>query len=372
MHFNILPLKDITILSIGELRGGDMGNKELVRILKELSEANGAPGCEDNVRELIAKFVENYVEKLSVDRLGNLITVKGEGRPKVMLAAHMDEVSLMIRHIDDNGFIKFVNLGSVSPHVLLGEEVAIEGSKGVVYGVVGTKPPHLREPTRELRIEDLYIDVGAESKKDVAELGISVGDFAFFNTKFRVHGKRVMGKAFDDRVGCTVLIEVLREVESIKGSLYGVFTVQEEVGTRGAKVAAFSVEPDVAIVLEGTIAADTPDVPAYKAITRLRRGPAIRVMDATMITNRRLLKFVIEVAEELKVPYQLQISPTSGTDAGRIHLTKSGVPSIVISVPCRYIHSPRSIAIVDDIEHTVELVKGVVKRIHEYAVTEEL
>lgn len=343
-----------------------MSNEELVGILRELSEVNGAPGYEDKVRELIVKFVKNYVRKLTVDKLGNLITVKGEGRPKVMLVAHMDEVSLMIRHIDEKGFIKFINLGSISPYILLGEEIAIEGSNGIVYGVIGTKPPHLRERVKELRIEDLYIDVGARDRKDVIESGINIGDFAFFSTKFRVHRRRVMGKAFDDRVGCTVLIEVLRKVKNVEGSLYSVFTVQEEVGTRGAKIAAFTLEPDIAIVLEGTIAADTPDVPTYKTITQLRRGPAIRVMDATMITNRKLLNFVIKIAEELKIPYQLQISPTSGTDAGRIHITKSGIPSIVISVPCRYIHSPRSIAIIDDIEHTIELVKEIIERIHEH------
>jgi len=175
-----------------------------------------------------------------------------------------------------------------------------------------------------------------------------------------------LGKAFDDRVGCTVLVKVLQDIKSIEGALYGVFTVQEEVGTRGAKVAAFSINPDIAIVLEGTLACDTPDVPAYKVITKLGKGPAIRVMDATMITNRRLLSFVIKIAEELEIPYQLQISPTSGTDAGRIHLVRSGVPSVVISVPCRYIHSPRSIADLNDIEYTVKLVEEVVKRIHEY------
>jgi len=346
-----------------------MSHNELVDILGKLSETNGAPGYEDKVRELITGLVKNYVEKLSVDKLGNLITVKGRGRPRVMLAAHMDEVSLMIRHIDSNGFMRFISLGGVPPYVLLGQEVVIEGSRSKVYGVVGAKPPHLREPAKELKIEDLYIDVGAENREEVSELGIKIGDLAFFSTKFRYCGRRVMGKAFDDRVGCTVLIEVLRRIEDIGCALYGVFTVQEEVGTRGAKVAAFSIEPDVAIVLEGTIAADTPDVPVYKVITRLRRGPAIRIMDASMITNRKLLGFVIKVAEELKLPYQLQISPTSGTDAGRIHLTKGGIPSIVISVPCRYIHTPKSIAIVDDMEHTIKLVEEVVKRIPEYKVT---
>ncbi len=344
-----------------------MSSSELVRLLGELSEANGAPGFEDQVRELIAREVEGHVDELRVDRLGNLVAVKGEGRPRVMVAAHMDEVALMVRHVEDSGFIKFVALGGVSPHVLVGQEVVVEGSRGRVYGVVGSRPPHLRDQAKELRIDDLYIDVGAESRDEVRELGVGVGDFAFFSSNFRVLGDDcVMGKAFDDRVGCAVLIEVLKGLGELEGSVHGVFTVQEEVGCRGAAVAAYAIEPDVAVVLEGTIAADTPDVPAFKAVTRLGAGPAVRVMDASMIADRRLLKFVVSVAEELGIPYQLQISPTSGTDAGRIHLARAGAPSTVISVPCRYIHSPRSIARLSDIERTIELVRAVVERLHEF------
>ena len=219
---------------------------------------------------------------------------------------------------------------------------------------------------KELNIEDLYIDLGATSKKEVEECGIEIGDYAFFTSKFRISKQNIIGKAFDDRIGCFLLIKLLKEIEDFKGTIYATFTVQEEVGLRGAGVAAFSIEPDVAIVLEGTVASDTPDTPPYKAITFLNKGPAIRVLDATMITHRKLLKFVKNIAREKGIPYQLQISPRSGTDAGRIHITKSGIPSVVISVPCRYIHSPHCIAKINDLENTFKLLLEVSKRMNEF------
>ena len=344
-----------------------MNRSEIENILGKLTEANGAPGFEDEVRDLIISLIKNYVNEIKVDKLGNLIATKGEGEPKIMISAHMDEVALMVRYIENNGFIRFINVGGLSPYVLLGKEVIIYANNGKkYYGVIGAKPPHVTKGVKELNIEDLYIDLGATSKKEVEECGIEIGDYAFFTSKFRISKQNIIGKAFDDRIGCFLLIKLLKEIEDFKGTIYATFTVQEEVGLRGAGVAAFSIEPDVAIVLEGTVASDTPDTPPYKAITFLNKGPAIRVLDATMITHRKLLKFVKNIAREKGIPYQLQISPRSGTDAGRIHITKSGIPSVVISVPCRYIHSPHCIAKINDLENTFKLLLEVSKRMNEF------
>jgi len=342
-------------------------------LLARLTEADGAPGYEDSVRNLLKKHVSPYVDELKVDALGNLVCVKGSGRPRVMLAAHMDEVAMMVRHVEDNGFIRIVRVGGLSPDILPGNEVRIRGSNGPVYGVIGTVPPHIRKQVkargegRQVRFEDLYVDVGAESRRAVEELGVRVGDFVFFTTCFRsLPNDYVMGKAFDDRMGCAVIASTLKELDGFRGTLYAVFTVQEEVGLRGATVAAYNIAPDVAIVLEGTLAGDTPGIPPQEAVTRIGKGPALRVMDASMIANRRFLKFIEEVASRAGIPYQLQISPGSGTDAGRIHVSRSGVPSAVISVPCRYIHSPRCLASLKDFSSTVKLLTEVLNSVHEF------
>ena len=334
-------------------------------LLKELSEAFGVSGCEDEVRKLLTEATKPYVDKQWVDSLGNLLTFKkGNGSVplKVMLSAHMDEVGFMITYIDEKGFLHFRPVGGIDDRMLLSKRVLI-GDKRVL-GVIGIKPIHLleeEERKRVIKVDKLVIDIGASSRAE-AEKFVQVGDYATFATRFAQLGSdTVKGKAFDDRAGCAVLVELVKERYPF--DLYATFTVQEEVGLRGAKVAAYAVEPDVAFVLEGTICDDSPKKKDVSPTTRLGHGPAITIMDRTFVAHRSLVKLLVEVAEEEGIPYQFKQPLVGGTDAGAIHLTKGGVPSVTVAVPSRYIHSPVCVLSLSDFENTVRLMKAALTRL---------
>jgi len=336
-------------------------------LLEKLSNAFGVSGYEDEVRALLTEVVREHVNECHTDALGNLIAFKKgyRGAFKVMLAAHMDEVGLMITHIDKEGFLHFRPVGGVDQRVLLAKEVVI--GKDRVPGVIGVKPIHLleeEERKRVVKVKEMVIDIGASSKEE-AEKAVKVGDYATFATRFCVldeEGLRtVKGKAFDGRVGCAVLVELVKERYPF--DLYAVFTVQEEVGLRGARVAAYAVGPQASFVLEGTVCDDIPREKDISPTTELGKGPAITIMDRTFIADRRLVRLLTETAEELGIPYQYKQPGVGGTDAGAIHITKEGVPSATVSVPCRYIHSPASILSLNDFDHTVQLMKAVLHKL---------
>ena len=333
-------------------------------LLEKLSEAFGVSGCEDEVRGLIIEAIKDHVDEYNVDALGNLIALKrgtGESELKVMLAAHMDEVGLMITHIEKDGSLRFRPVGGLDDRILLAKKVLI-GEKRVP-GVIGVKPIHLlkkEERQKVVKVEEMAIDIGATSREE-AEKVVKIGDYAAFATEFAELGDTVKGKAFDDRVGCAVLIELLKERYPF--DLYAAFTVQEEVGLRGAKVAAYAIEPDVAFVLEGTICDDMPRKRDVSPTTELGKGPAITIMDRSFIADHRLVRLLVETAEELGIPYQFKQPVVGGTDAGAIHLSREGVPSATVSVPCRYIHSPASLLSLEDFENTVKLMKGALARL---------
>jgi len=333
-------------------------------LLEKLSEAFGVSGCEDEVRGLIIEAIKDHVDEYNVDALGNLIALKrgtGESELKVMLAAHMDEVGLMITHIEKDGSLRFRPVGGLDDRILLAKKVLI-GEKRVP-GVIGVKPIHLlkkEERQKVVKVEQMAIDIGATSREE-AEKVVKIGDYAAFATEFAELGDTVKGKAFDDRVGCAVLIELLKERYPF--DLYAAFTVQEEVGLRGAKVAAYAIKPDVAFVLEGTIADDLPKERDISPTTELGKGPAITIMDRTFIADRRLIDLLVETAKELDIPYQFKQPGVGGTDAGAIHLSREGVPSVTVAVPCRYIHSPASLLSLEDFENTVKLMKGALARL---------
>jgi endoglucanase len=330
-----------------------------LEVLKELSEAFGVSGCEEEVRKLIIEAIQGYVDDYSVDTIGNLIALKkGPPRPslKVMVAAHMDEVGLMVTHIEKDGTLRFRPVGGIDSRILLSKVVLI--GEGKVPGVIGTKPIHLlkdEERRKVVKVDQMAIDIGASSKEE-AEEAVKVGDYAAFATDFVQLGDTVKGKAFDDRVGCAVLIELLKERYPF--DLYAVFTVQEEVGLRGARVAAYAIEPDLAFVLEGTICDDMPKKKDVSPTTEVGKGPAITIVDRTFFADRRLIKLLIETAEEEGIPYQFKQPVVGGTDAGAIHLTKEGVPSATVAVPCRYLHSPTCLLSLADFENTVRLMKA--------------
>jgi putative aminopeptidase FrvX len=332
--------------------------------LKKLSEAMGVSGREDEVRQIVVDAIADQVDEYRVDSIGNVIALKkGDGSSdlKVMVAAHMDEVGFMISQIEENGLLRFFKVGGLDDRILPAKVVWIGDKK--VPGVIGIKPVHLTEQSerdKSIKHKQLTIDIGASSQAEAEKL-VQRGDYATFATEFveldpeRESWRTVRGKAFDDRAGCAALIELL--TTQYPFDLYAVFTVQEEVGLRGARVAAFALDPDFAFVLEGTGANEIPTKKDVSPSTRLGHGPAITVMDRSFIADRRLVRLLTDTAEELGIPYQIKQPGIGGTDAGAIHRTKEGVPSVTVAVPCRYIHSPAAILSLDDLDHTMQLAR---------------
>lgn len=326
-------------------------------LLGKLSEAMGVSGTEDEVRDLIKEEVVDYVDEVKTDSLGNLIVHKqgDKSLPTLLISAHMDEIGLMITNIEKNGLLSFKPVGAIDKRILISKQVAIGANK--VPGVIGAKAIHLQnsvERKKPIQIKQLYIDIGAKNKKAAKKL-VQIGDTATFTTEFsQLSNKTVKGKAFDDRVGCALLIKLLQQDHNFP--LYGVFSVQEEIGLRGVGPAVYDLEPDLALVLEGTTASDVPESKEHAYSTTVGKGPALTVMDATIIPNRDLLQEVITVAEEEEIDYQFRKSTSSGTDAGRIHLSQEGIPTVVISVPLRYIHSPVSMLKLNDYQAVNDLV----------------
>ena len=326
-------------------------------LLKKLTEAIGVSSKETEVREMIKEELADHVDQLRTDALGNLIAFQAgaETKPKVMLAAHMDEIGLMITDITNDGLLSFKAIGSIDKRMLVSKKVVVGEDK--VTGVIGAKAIHLQKPQERKKVLDynkLYIDIGAENKEQ-AKKSVSIGDMAGFTTDYQQLGSdTAKAKAVDDRVGCATLIQILKNDYDFP--LYGVFTVQEEVGARGATAVSYDINPDLAIVLEGTTASDVPDSKEQSYSTSLGQGPALTMRDGAMIANKDLVQQIITIAENEAIDYQFRKSTRAGTDGGAIHLTKEGIPTATISVPCRYIHSPASLINLNDYQNTIKLV----------------
>ncbi len=334
-------------------------------ILRELSEAVGVSGDEGGVRAVVLDAVREHVDEVKIDTLGNVLTFKrgtGRKRLRVMLDAHMDEVGLMVVGYDGDGFLKVRPVGGIDPRLLPGTPLQVGPEH--IPGVIGVKPIHLlreEESEKVPRIEDLVVDIGAKSKDEAKRLA-PIGTYITFATRFRELGPTVSGKAFDDRAGCAVLVELLRGGR-FRFDLHAAFTVQEEVGLRGAQVAAYTIEPDCAFALEGTVADDIPKDKDVSPTTELGKGPAITVMDNSFIADRRLVRLLTGTAEKLGIPYQFKQPGIGGTDAGAIHRARAGVPSATVAVPCRYIHSPVALLSLEDFDNTVRLMRESLSRL---------
>ena len=323
-----------------------------LKLLEQVTQAFGPSGYEQEIRDLIYQEVKSYADEIQVNPLGTLVAYRAakqeQDQPqRLMLAAHMDEIGLMVTHVEEKGFLRFTSVGGVRPFNRIGGRARFQdGTIGVVY-------VERREDTRTTpELRHLYLDVGAESRETCP---FKVGDIASFFGPLVKQGSRLTSKAMDDRIGCAVVIQALMEMKESPNDVYFVFTAQEELGTRGAVVSAFGVEPEVGIAVDVTHIGDTPE--ARPMAVSLGKGPAIKVMDAGMVVNPAVKQWMIDVAEKEGIPYQLEVLEFGGTDARSIQLSKAGVPAGCLSIPCRYVHSPSEMVDYEDVQGAVKLLR---------------
>jgi endoglucanase len=327
-------------------------------LLKEITDLNGISGNEDAVRDFIKDKISCYADEIRVDRIGNLIAFKKgySSERRIMLSAHMDEVGFIVTGYGENGTIKFKPVGGIDEKILPGKKVRIGDEN--LEGVIGCKPVHLlerEERTTVTKLKDLYIDIGAERKEEAEKLA-PLGEYIAFDSEYTELGEEcVKAKALDDRVGCIILMEALKG--KYEFDLYACFTVQEEVGLRGAETAAYAVNPDIALILEGTTCSDVPGVKEYEFSTRLGEGPALTLMDRTAYTDKKLTRFIYDLAVRNNVKIQFKQTASGGNDAGKIQRSRGGTRIASISVPCRYIHSPVSMMSLKDFEGCKKVVE---------------
>lgn len=330
--------------------------------LKELSELDGVSGDEGRVRKFIEEKIKDKVDSLKVDVLGNLIAFKKGTRSnrKFVLAAHMDEVGFMVTNVEDDGTLSFAPVGGVDPRVVVGKHVRI---KGELPGVIGYKAIHLQKKDELLaspKFENLQVHIGAKSKEE-ASRKVELGDYISFATDFRCENSRATGKAFDDRAGCAVLMEIIEQEQRYEDDLYLAFLVQEETGLRGSAVLFEQLQPNIALVIEGTTAGDDPGLPEHQWATHLGGGPAVTFMHRGYVVNKKIYESILQVAQRYDIKHQYKRRTAGGTDAARLAKTGGGVPAGVISVPARYIHSPLSMIDLGDFENTVKLVSKILE-----------
>lgn len=345
------------------------------RLLKRLTEAPGVAGYEVDVGKMIYHELEGYVDSIETDNFGNVISLKKasvKDGPKIMLAGHMDEIGLLVKHIDEKGFLHFQRIGGVFSRSLFSQPVTIHCKKGPISGLIYYKPPEKPEEANKIpELKTFFIDIGAKSRAEAEKLGVRIGDPVTFERPFKVlgSGSILASKAFDDRVGVCVIIETMKNLakEKLEVNVYGVACVQEEVGARGAQVAAFKIAPKMAVAIDVTPAGDIPGISEKDQVAKLGAGPAIKVMDVArgplgLISHLKVRELLVSTAEKEKIPYQMEVLPWGSTDAATIHLTREGVPSGVISIPTRYAHS-YEVLDVNDVVNAVRLLTATVRKV---------
>ncbi len=331
-----------------------------MKLLKELCEAHGAPGFEDAIREIFRREMEPLCDQIEIDGLGNVIAIKN-GRSadskKVMLAGHMDEIGFVVKHVDDNGFVRLSPLGGFDPKTLIAKRVLIQSSHGGgIIGVIGCKPIHIMTPEDRKKmptVPELFVDVGLNG--DTAQEQIEIGDPVTLHQEFMQNGDNCCGKSLDNRVSIYTLIETMRRLTDPEVTVYAVATSQEEVGLRGAMTASHRIEPDLGVAIDVTLACDIPGAKPDETITKLGGGVGIKVHDSSLICHPKLVKAMRNIARQNEIPFQMEILTHGGTDAGGIQRGGSAVPAITLSVPCRYVHTVVETVSEKDLEGTVNL-----------------
>ena len=356
------------------MTGKEPSKDSLYETLKALVETPSPSGHEDLIREKVMEMLAPYADEIRVDPLGNLIAVKrGSGKGRLMIAAHMDEIGLMINYVTKEGFLKFVPIGGWSDRILPAQRVLIRTRNGgFIRGVIGSKPPHImkkEEADKVIPMKELFIDIGVTSREEAEKLGVGIGSVAVIERDMARlgNGDIVTARAFDDKVGLAVMIETMKALADTEVSVYAVATVQEEVGLKGARVAAHAISPHIGIALDVTVASDVHGVPEEQQIAKVGAGPAIKIMDGRsgsgLIAHPGVRKMLIEVAEKNNIPYQLEVLPGGTTDAAAIQLTKDGVPVSTISIPTRYIHSPVEVLSLNDATNAAKLLKHFIEEL---------
>jgi len=345
---------------------------ETLTMLKDLTDAKGVPGNEREVRNVMKTYIEPFADEITTDNLGSLIAKKTglENGPKIMVAGHLDEVGFMVTQIDGRGFLRFQTVGGWWSQVMLAQRVTIVTNSGEITGVIGSKPPHILPPEarkKPVDIKDMFIDIGASSREEAAEWGVKPGDMVVPYFEFTVmnNEKMLLAKAWDNRIGCAIAIDVLKNLKDADhpNIVYGVGTVQEEVGLRGARTSAAKIQPDIAFGVDVGIAGDTPGISDKEASSKMGDGPQIILYDASMVSHKGLRDAVTRTADELGIPYQYDSIAGGGTDSGSIHLTANGVPALSITIATRYIHSHAAMLHRDDYENAVKLITEVIKKL---------
>lgn len=365
-----------------------------IKELEKWTNAFAPSGFEHEVAKMVKKYTEPFADEVSSDKTGSIIFKKGSKGPKIMLAGHIDEIGFVVAGISSDGFLNFNPVGGWWDQTLLTQRVLVKNREGeIIQGVIVAKPPHIlsaEERNKVVTKDKMFIDVGCKSKKEVEALGIKIGDPIVPDSEFKLikrtqiikdeendkeEEKEVslaLGKAFDDRIGAFIVSEVLRRLQEEKikhpNQVFGVATVQEEVGLRGARTAAHIIQPDVGFAIDVDISGDIPGVKKLKSPAEMSKGVAILTGDSSMLPNPRLKHFVLDVAEELGIKHQLSILARGGTDAGVIHLTGGGCPSLAITIPTRHIHSHNGILDLDDVEQAIKLLVGLIKKLDQKTV----
>ncbi len=339
-------------------------------LLKKISETPGTSGFEKPIRDLIINEIEGLVDDINVDNIGNVVAIKkGNSKKRLMIAAHMDEIGFIVSHIDENGFLRFHPLGGFDPKTLTSQRVIVHGEKSVV-GVMGSKPIHVMKPEERkkvVEIDDFFIDLGM-GKTEVEKI-ISVGSPITRERELIEMGNCINGKSLDNRISVYILIELLKRIKDIEipFDTYAVFTVQEEVGIRGAQVAAQSIQPDFGFGLDTTIAYDVPGSQLHEQVTKLGEGTAIKIMDSSAIADYRMVEYMKKIANENKIKWQAEILPAGGTDTANIQrMTKEGAITGAVSIPTRHIHQVVESVNKNDVEESVNLLEKCVLNLDKF------
>ncbi len=349
---------------------------DLAALLRLFADAHGLSGYEDDVAALLKREMEPLVDEVRIDAMGNVIGVRAGTGPAVMVAAHMDEIGLMVRHVDEDGYLRVVSVGGWFDQTILSQRVIIHGRDGKkLAGVVGSRPPHLMdadERKKMVKLKDMFVDCGATSAADAAEMGVEVGSPITIDRELRPLGNDfVTGKALDNRAGVVMMLSALQRLQGreVKATIQAVGTVQEEVGLKGARTSAYGLSPDVALATDVTIPGDHPGVSKNEASVVAGKGPSITILDAAgrgVIAPRPVVRWLRETAEAEQIPYQLNVGDGGNTDATAISISKAGIPCSVISIPARYIHSPVEVLSLRDLEHGAALIAAAIRSAHKY------